>query len=53
MGMGAYAADVTTPRALVVGETYKLTVDGFAGDEESAEPKSDANNGLNGDSVYF
>ncbi len=46
-------ADVTTPRALAVGETYRLDADAHTGDEETTEPKTDLNDGLNGDSVHF
>jgi hypothetical protein len=49
----AQSAEYTTPQSLAVGDTYKLLIDGFTGDEASTEPKTDANNGLSGDNPYF
>ncbi len=49
----ARAAVTTTPRALAIGDTYRLLVDGYTGDEATTEPKTDANDGLNGDNPYY
>jgi len=53
IGNVASGVDVTTPRALSVGETYRITVDGYTGDEATTQPKTDANDGLNGDNIYY
>ncbi len=50
---GVFGAEYTNPRALAINDTYVLTVDGYTGDEATTQPKTDANDGLNGDSVYF
>jgi len=53
-GIGASCyADVTTPQPLAVGQTYRLLADAHTGDEGTTEPKTDANDGLNGDSPYY
>lgn len=49
----AHAAEYTSPRALNIGDTYVLLADGFTGDEATTQPKTDANDGLNGDSPYY
>ena len=49
----AVMADVTTPQALSIGETYRINPDGFTGDEATTEPKIDSNDGLNGDNIYY
>jgi hypothetical protein len=36
-----------------VGETYTLATDGYTGDEETTQPKTDANDGQNGDNPRF
>lgn len=44
-GLAAQAAEYGTPRALNVGDVYRLDPDGYTGDEHTAEPKADANDG--------
>lgn len=39
--------------SLAVGEEHEIGVDGHSGDEESTEPKEDANDGLDGDEPSF
>jgi len=51
--INSVSADVTTPRALSIGETYRLDVDAHTGDEATTQPKTDAHDGLNGDNIYF
>lgn len=48
-----FAAEYTTPRALNIGDTYVLVKDAHTGDEATTQPKTDANNGLNGDNAYY
>lgn len=49
----AIAAEYNSPRALNIGDTYVLRADGFTGDEDTTEPKTDANDGKNGDNIYY
>lgn len=49
----SFGATYTSPRALAVGDIFRVTTDGFTGDEATAQPKTDANNGLNGDNPYY
>ncbi len=39
--------------SLSVGQTYTLTVDAHTGDEATTQPKTDANDGLNGDNPRY
>jgi len=39
--------------ALGVGQTHVVGVDAFSGDEHTTQPKTDANNGLNGDNPRY
>ncbi len=48
-----HAAEYGTPRPLLFGDTFRLNVDGYTGDEGTTQPKTDANDGLNGDSPPF
>ena len=41
------------PGSLNVGETHVVGVDAFTGDEATTEPKTDANDGLNGDNPRY
>jgi len=41
------------PHLLLVGDTYRLPIDGYTGDLYTTSPKTDANDGLNGDCIYF
>ncbi len=47
------AATYTSPRQLNPNDVYQLNVDSATGDEETTQPKTDANDGLNGDNPYF
>ena len=49
----AVAAEYTKPQALAIGDTYRLEVDAWTGDEGTTEPTTDANDGLSGDNPYF
>lgn len=49
----AEAAEYSTPRQLSIFDVYQLNPDGATGDEATTEPKTDLNNGLNGDNPYF
>lgn len=51
--MDTQAAEYTYPRALAVGDTYVLIKDAHTGDEGTTQPKTDANDGLNGDNPYY
>jgi len=49
------AIETGTPQPLAVGDTYRLDIDGFTNGavEGTTEPKTDANDGQNGDNPYF
>ena len=49
----AHAATYTTPRQLALNDVYQLNPDSATGDEATTEPKTDLNDGLNGDNAYF
>src|SRR3989304_4584345 len=49
----SWAATYTSPRPLNLNDVYQLNVDSATGDEGTTQPKTDANNGLNGDNPYF
>lgn len=53
--LDAEAAAVTCPPggSLRVGQSFVVTADRFTGDEETTQPKTDANDGRNGDNPYF
>ncbi|MFH1811914.1 MAG: hypothetical protein ABIJ09_24460 [Pseudomonadota bacterium] len=44
---------VASAGSLAVGRTFTLTVDAHSGDEATTQPKSDANDGRNGDNPQF
>jgi hypothetical protein len=47
------AATYTSPQQLNLNDVYQLNADGATGDEATTEPKTDLNNGQNGDNPYF
>ncbi len=49
----SWAATYTSPRQLILNDVYQLNVDSATGDEATTLPKTDANDGLNGDNPYF
>lgn len=49
----AHAATYTSPRQLGLNDVYQLNVDAATGDEATTEPKTDLNDGQNGDNPYF
>ncbi len=50
---GVQAATYTTPRQLALYDVYRLNQDGYTGDENTTQPKTDLNDGLNGDNPYY
>ena len=56
IALAAFPAGATVygePHALQVGDSYLLPIDGYTGDLWTTEPKTDANDGQNGDCPYF
>ena len=49
----AQAATYTTPRQLLINDTYQLNPDSATGDEATTCPKTDSNTGTGGDNAYF
>ncbi len=47
------AQEESKPRSLDVGSVYLLKTDAHSGDMASTEPKTDANDGRNGDNPYY